>query len=148
MAIIAIGCNELNNMCAISFRSLTDNFGEAPVGDDSVDIVIMLRVRTHKVNDVVHVGDDEVSVPEVSSVAHAGQHTHGEAQVSSLTHDGVSGSVADHDGLAGTHPQLGADVQGVVRVGLGDGVSVVSTQHNVNKLSQGQLGQELLSAFS
>lgn len=136
-------------MCAISIkRSLSDDLGETPVGDDSIDIVLLVKVGTHKVQDIVHVRDDQVSVPEVSCVPHAREHTHSEAEVCGLAHDGVRWCVAHHYGLAGSNAQLGADVQGVVRVGLGDGVSVISTQHHVNKLSQGQFGQELFSAFS
>ena len=81
-------------------------------------------------------------------VAHPSEDPDGEAELGSLPHDGVGRGVSHHDGLGRLHPQLITDIESVVRVGLRDGVLVVTTEDKVYKGVQGQSIQELLSPFS
>ena len=73
---------------------------------------------------------------------------HCQSQVGLLSHDSVCGSVPHHDGVPRTHSQLITDEESVVRIRFGDGVSVITTQHQVNQAAERECGQELFCSFS
>ena len=52
-----------------------------------------------------------------------------------------------HDCLAGTHAELFTNEQSVVRIRLGDGVLVISTEHKVHHSLKAELGEELLGSL-
>ena len=128
---------------------LSYDLGEAPVSDvNRAAGRFLCQIRTDQVHDSSHVVHDDVGVSQVRMVADPSEDPDGEAQLGPLPHDGVGRGVADHDGLGRLHPQLITDKESVVRVGLRDGVLVVTTENQVYKGVQGQSIQELLSPFS